>query len=73
MSQRINNIINADDTSLFIQTIEKIEKMKSHYGFWEKEVKQLKKTWKDLDKLKKKIVSFSWPSDDTFKNGKISM
>lgn len=66
LSQRINEIINSDDRSLFIQIIEEIEKIKSHFGFLEKEVKKLKNTWKRLNKLKKKIVSFSWPSDDTF-------
>lgn len=39
LSQRINKIINIDDTSLFIQTIEDIDKIKSHFGFLEKEVK----------------------------------
>lgn len=55
---------------LFIQTIEEIEKIKSHFGFLEAEVKQLRNTCKRLNKLKKKVVSFSWPSDDTFKEWK---
>lgn len=67
LCQRINNIINMDDTSLFIQTIEEIEKIKSHFGFLEKEVKQLTKSWKSWNKLKKKIIKFSWLDDDTFK------
>lgn len=70
LSQWINEVINTDDTSLFIRTIEEIEKMKSHYGFLETEVKQLRNTWKRLNKLKKKIVNFSWLGDDVFQEWK---
>lgn len=35
LSKRVNEIINTDDTSLFVKTIEEIEKVKSHYSFIE--------------------------------------
>uniref|UniRef100_UPI00215B3EC6 hypothetical protein n=1 Tax=Escherichia coli TaxID=562 RepID=UPI00215B3EC6 len=66
LSLRVNEIINTDDTSLFVQTIEEIEKVKSHYGFIETEIGQLRVTWKRLEEMKQKVVSFAWPSDDVF-------
>lgn len=66
MSLRVNEIINTNDTTLFVKTIEEIEKIKSHYGFLESEVKKVRNSWKRLAKLKGKIVSFSWFADDVF-------
>lgn len=70
LSQRVNEIINTNDTSLFVKTIEEIEKVKSHNGFIETEIGQLRVTWKRLEGMKKNIVSFSWPSDDMFQEWK---
>lgn len=42
LSERVNGIINTNDTSLFVKTIEEIEKTKSHYGFLELEVKKIR-------------------------------
>lgn len=66
LSLRVNEIINKDDTSLFVKTIEEIEKIKSHYGFLESEVRKIRNSWKRLLKLKKKIIGYSWPIDDVF-------
>lgn len=70
MSERVNEVINTDDTSLFIKTVEEIEKEKSHYGFLQTKVGKLRITWKRLNKMKKRIVSFSWPSDGVFEEWK---
>lgn len=44
--------------------------MKSHYGFLETKIKQLRTTWKRAKNLRKKIINFPWPDDDTFKEWK---
>lgn len=46
LSLRINQIISTEDTSLFVQIIEEIEKVKSHYGFIEIEIGHVRATWK---------------------------
>lgn len=66
LSLRINQIISTDDTSLFVQTIEEIEKVKSHYGFIEIEIGHIRVTWKWLEDMKQKVASFTWPSDDVY-------
>lgn len=70
LSLRINQIISTDDTSLFVQTIEKIEKVKSHYGFIETEIGHVRVTWKQLEDMKQKIASFTWSSDDVYQEWK---
>lgn len=66
LSFRVNEIVNKDDTSLFVKIIEEIEKIKSHYDFLESEVRKIRNSWKRLLKLEKKIVGYSWPTDDVF-------
>lgn len=66
LSLRRKGIISSEDASIFIKTIKEIEKIKSHYGFLNSEVKKMRNSWKRLAKTKEKVINFSWPTNEVY-------
>lgn len=66
LSERVKGIIDFDDTSFFVITIQEIEKIKSHYSFLNSEVNKLRNSWKRLTKNKDDVINFSWPIEETY-------
>lgn len=66
LSARIKGIVDLDDASFFVVTIQEIEKIKAHYSFLNSEVNKMRNSWKRLTKAKTKVINFSWPTDDVY-------
>lgn len=59
LSARIKVIVDLDDASFFVVTIQEIEKIKSHYGFLNSKVNKMRNSWKRLTKAKAKVINFA--------------